>query len=469
MTVNAKLTVTFLRTMFTSLRSRLWLSYALITSVALSAVAAVLLVYLIQNPAVSRQTQQQLTTVRGFIQEAPLKFVRNPDLLKEIPQINDVRVIVFDSSREVLIDTEPARPQLPFPRRNLLNRDTQTARDTAGDLWIYTSSRLQTGQTLVVAAPRPRVPVLNIFADEFFRPILQAGVIALLLSLIFAFALSRWVADPLQQVVVAAHKYPSEEMNPISPRGPREVQELTRAFNSMVGRVHASQKSQREFVANVSHELKTPLTSIQGFAQAILDDTASTPEARKQAAQIIYNESGRMHRMALDLLDLARLEAGTADLQMSEVDLNVLLQGIVDKFTPQAQKANVALRLDVSTDLPAVTGDGDRLAQVFTNLVDNALKFTPPNGAITLSAKKVEGEVEASVTDTGIGVESEALPHLFDRFYQADPSRAGGEKHGAGLGLAIVKEIVDAHGGKIGVRSRVGQGTTFEIHLPLVK
>ena len=237
----------------------------------------------------------------------------------------------------------------------------------------------------------------------------------------------------------------------------------------MVQRVHASQKSQRDFVANVSHELKTPLTSIQGFAQAILDNTANTPESRKQAAQIIYDESGRMHRMALDLLDLARLEAGTADMEMSDVDLGLLLQGIVDKFTPQAHKANVLLQLDIPNNLPTVTGDGDRLAQVFTNLVDNALKFMPANGEITLSAKKVEGEVDASVTDSGVGVANEVLPHLFERFYQADPSRAGGEKHGAGLGLAIVKEIVEAHGGKIGVRSQPGHGTTFTIHLPLAQ
>ena len=459
--------------MFNSLRSRLWLSYALIIAIALSVVAIVLLAFLIRNPALSRQTRQQLTTVRDILLEAPQRFVNNPGLLGDISQANNVRVIVFDQSRDVVMDTEPDKPQIPFPRRNLLNRNTQTVRDTAGELWMYTFGRLQNGQALVVAAPRPRVPVLNIFADEFFRPILQAGGIALLLSLVLAYALSRWVADPLQQVVVAAHKYPSEEMKPVTPRGPREVQDLARAFNSMVGRVHASQGSQKDFVANVSHELKTPLTSIQGFAQAILDDTASTPESRKQAAQIIYDESGRMHRMALDLLDLARLEAGTADLEMSDVDLKVLLQGIVDKFTPQAQKANVTLRLDVPGDVPSVTGDGDRLAQVFTNLVDNALKFTPANGTITLSAKKAEGEVEVSVTDSGIGVESEALPRLFDRFYQADPSRSGGEtaagRRGAGLGLAIVKEIVEAHGGKIGVRSQVGRGTTFVIHLPLIK
>ena len=438
-------------------------------TIALGIVAVVLLVYLVRNPVSSRQTQQQLTTVKDLILENPQNFLRNQNQLQELTQSNNVRVLVFNAARDVVIDTAPDKPQIPFPRRNLLNRNIQIARDMEGNAWLYTFSRLQTGQILVVSAPRPRVPVLSIFADQFFGPIMQAGVIALLLSLILAYVLSRWVADPLQKVVVVAHKYPSEDIQPLQARGPREVQDLTRAFNAMVARVHASQKSQKDFVANVSHELKTPLTSVQGFAQAILDGTADTPEARQQAAQIIYDESGRMHRMALDLLDLARLEAGTADLQMSDVNMGVLLQGVVDKFAPQAEKSNMSLRLDISAPLPVLVGDGDRLAQVFTNLVDNALKFTPPGGEITLSAKKVGDKMEVSISDTGPGVPEEALPRLFDRFYQADPSRAGGQKHGAGLGLAIVKEIVEAHGGKIGVRSRVGHGTTFLIHLPLVK
>jgi signal transduction histidine kinase len=298
-------------------------------------------------------------------------------------------------------------------------------------------------------------------------------MIALLLSLALAFGLSRWVADPLQQVVLAARNYPSEEMKPISPRGPHEVQDLTRAFNAMVARVKNSQRSQRDFVANVSHELKTPLTSIQGFAQALLDGTAYMPEARKQAAQIIYEEAARMHRMALDLLDLARLEAGTADLKMSPTDIGVLLKSIVEKFMPQAQRAGIRLQLNVPEILPAVIADGDRLAQVFTNLVDNALKFTPPNGQVTLSATNAGTGMEISITDTGIGVPPEALPRLFDRFYQVDPSRAGGDsaagRRGAGLGLAIVQEIIQAHSGRIDVRSKIGHGTTFVIHLPITQ
>ena len=455
--------------MFTSLRSRLWLSYAFVITVALTIVALVLLVFLIRNPVLTRQLQQQLKTVQSLIAANPQEYLDSPDTLQRFAQENKIRVLVFSSARANLLDSNPNDPSLPPPRRNVLNRNSQTALDAKGKIWLYTTSRLSDGRILVVAALRPKAPVLNIFADEFLLPIIEGGLIAFLLSLALAFVLSRWVADPLQQVVVAARNYPSDEMQAVKPHGPHEVQDLTRAFNSMIARVQSSQQSQRDFVANVSHELKTPLTSIQGFAQAILDDTADTPEARKQAAQIIYDESARMHRMALDLLDLARLEAGTADLKMSVVDIGALLRGIVEKFMPQATKAGVDLQVNVPDNLPTLMADGDRLAQVFTNLVDNALKFTPEHGRVTLSAKKLGAEMELSVADTGVGVEGEALPCLFDRFYQADSSRAGGEKHGAGLGLAIVQEIVQAHGGKIGVRSQVGHGTTFTIHLPLAR
>jgi two-component system sensor histidine kinase ResE len=252
------------------------------------------------------------------------------------------------------------------------------------------------------------------------------------------------------------------------------VRELVQAYNDMNARVLQSQMSQREFVANVSHELKTPITSVQGFSQAILDGTAGTPEAQKQAAQVIYDEAGRMHRMVLDLLDLARLDAGTLDLKCASVDLPALLREVAGKFAPQAHEAGVTIHVESQPALPQVWGDGDRLAQVFTNLVDNALKHTPAGGSLTLRAGLSDstsdprnGQVDVEVIDTGEGISADALPHIFERFYQSDPSRPGGEKHGAGLGLAIVKEIVGAHGGKIGVRSRPGAGSTFTVSLPV--
>jgi len=307
---------------------------------------------------------------------------------------------------------------------------------------------------------------LTVLSDELMLPVFIAAIVALTISLLVAFWLARWVGDPLQQIVAASRQMPSAQAKLLVPRGPHEVQELTQAFNEMNSRVQASQKSQREFVANVSHELKTPLTSVQGFAQAILDGTADTPESRQQATRVIYDEAGRMHRMVLDLLELARLDAGTLDLQHLPVDLPALLNNVAEKFTPQARAAQLSIRVE-TTALPTVTGDGDRLAQVFTNLVDNALKNTPAGGSVTLRAALTGSEVQVNVVDSGAGITSEALPHIFERFFQADPSRPGGEKHGTGLGLAIVREIVKAHGGKISVCSAPGTGSTFTVTLPL--
>ncbi len=459
--------------MFSSLRARLWLSYAFLIVTALAVVAFVLILFLLRNPLLYRQTLDRIKAAESVI-ALPGGQTLRPRIDARLAGIADafsVRILTFDANGFLLEDTAGGSPLVSLPARALLKLNAlPTVRDSTGKLWLYSARQMSDGTWLMVAAPRPKITTLSILTDELFMPLVEGGAIALLLSLVLAFVLARWVADPLQNVVAAARTIPADAAQLVEPGGPQEVQELTRAFNAMVGRVQSSQKSQRDFVANVSHELKTPLTSIQGFSQAILDGTAATPEALHQAAEVIYNEAGRMHRMALDLLDLARLEAGTADLKMSPVNLSALLNGVVEKFAPMAARSAVRLKLELAGDLPIFVGDGDRLAQVFTNLVDNALKFTARNGRVTLRAVRDKGEVQVSVSDTGKGIAADALPHIFDRFYQADSSRAsraGGEKHGAGLGLAIVQEIVAAHGGRISVRSAEGQGTAFIVHLPL--
>jgi signal transduction histidine kinase len=456
--------------MFSSLRSRLWLSYALIIVTALGIVAVILFVSLLRNPLLYRQTTERLKAVQTVLVERE-NSPQVQDISVSAPRVArmfDVRVLLYSNDKKLILDTSSeSKVPLPFPGKKVIARNVPLARDENGAAWLYVTERLPDETYLVVAAPRPRISIVNLFTDDFLPLIIQSGLIALLLSLAVAFLFARWIADPLQRVILAARAMPSAEAKPVESRGPHEIQELTRAFNSMIARTQASQKSQRDFVANVSHELKTPLTSVQGFAQAILDGTADTEESRQQAAQVIYNEAGRMHRMALDLLDLARLDAGTADITMSPVDLTALLNAVREKFTPQSQKAGVDIKVESAANLPTLTADGDRLAQVFTNLVDNALKFTPSGGTISLKALAVGEEVMVSVSDTGAGISTDAQAHIFDRFYQADPSRMGGGKHGSGLGLAIAQEIVQAHGGRIGVRSRLGEGTTFEIFLPL--
>jgi two-component system sensor histidine kinase ResE len=280
--------------------------------------------------------------------------------------------------------------------------------------------------------------------------------------------MARWISAPLQSMVRASRGVASGEYQPIPLQGPSEVQDLAQALNDMSGKVKTSQQSQRELVANVSHELKTPLTSIQGFAQAILDGTANTPDALRQAATIISTESTRMYRLVLDLLTLARLEAGTADLHREPVDLEAVLGGVADQLTPQAHQGQVDLQAAISR-LPLYTGDRDRLEQVFTNLVDNAIKYTPPGGWVRLSAHSDGSWITIGVDDTGPGMPPEVSKRIFERFYRADPSRKSGNGQSAGLGLAIAREIIQAQGGTIAVSSTPGQGSHFEVKLPIAK
>ncbi len=450
--------------MFSSLRTRLWLSYALLIVTALTVVAIVLISFLLRNPVIYRQIFVRLQAAQGVLTTQPDVAGR----IQPVAQAFNVRVMLFTKNGALIEDSGNGLSELSLPDPTLFSRALATERDFSGKLWLYSVKQLSDGTWLMIAAPRPKIaPVLAVLTDELTAPLLEGGLIALLLSLVLAFVIARWVADPLQAIVAAARTVPMEQAGTVPERGPGEIRELTRAFNAMVDRVHSSQTSQRDFVANVSHELKTPLTSIQGFAQALMDGTAETPEARQQAASVIFDEAGRMHRMALNLLDLARLDAGTADLKSSAVDIGALLDGIQDKFAPMASAAGVKLRLSTISQLPILMADGDRLAQVFTNLVDNALKYTPQGGTVDIRAIQSAGEIQVAVSDTGAGIPTEAIPHIFDRFYRADSARAGGDKHGAGLGLAIAHEIVAAHGGRISVRSAPGRGTGFVVHLPL--
>jgi signal transduction histidine kinase len=451
--------------MFSSLRARLWFSYALLIVTALVVVAFVLILYLLRNPLIYRQT-----FVKFNAAEQALVIKNQSDgNIETISKDYNVRMVIFGTKGEVLKDTDPNSPALDLRSRPILPRAFPTVRDVKGQAWLYSTRELADGTLLVVATPRPRiVPILAVLTDEISAPLIEGGLIALILSLVLAFIIARWVADPLQKLIYAARTIPSDFIHPVPESGPNEVRELVRVFNAMLMRVKASQASQRDFVANVSHEIKTPLTSIQGFAQALMDGTAETPEEQRMAAEVIFNEAGRMHRLALNLLDLARLDAGTADIKMSPVDISSLLNSVIDKFKPIASTTGVELKISLARNLPVLIGDGDRLAQVFTNLVDNALKFTPHDGTVTIRAISNKGELQVSVSDTGKGIPAEAIPHIFERFYQVEKSRASEEKQGAGLGLAIVQEIVAAHGGRISVRSAFGRGTGFIVHLPLL-
>ena len=225
--------------------------------------------------------------------------------------------------------------------------------------------------------------------------------------------------------------------------------------------VRSTQQSQRDFLANVSHDLKTPLTSIQGYSQAIIDGAVREPAA---AAEVIYSEADRLSRMVTDLTDLARLQSGRVSLHLDRVDIAALTEALAQRIEVVAKKKNVALRVNSPGSI-VVAADGDRMAQVITNLLSNAVKFTPENGHVNVSLRGLDNGVEVAVHDSGIGIPQNELTRVFERFYQVDKAR--GPKRGTGLGLAIAKEIVTAHGGRIRAESvGEGHGSTFVVWLP---
>ena len=220
----------------------------------------------------------------------------------------------------------------------------------------------------------------------------------------------------------------------------------------------------QDFVANVSHELKTPLTSISGYAETLLDDTIDATTTRRFLGTIL-NNARRMQRLVDDLLDLSRVEAGRWHPSLSEVDVASAAGESWAALAGKAEGRDVTLTLDLEPGAEFIEADPEAVRQVLTNLMDNSLRYTPSGREIICLTRRTEGGVAVSIRDSGPGISREHLPRIFERFYRADPSRSRDEG-GTGLGLAIVKHLVEAHGGRVSVRSELGQGTTVTCLFP---
>ena len=463
--------------MFNSLSSKLGLTYVLLIMIVICGVGFGLVLSLRQSPLLYRTSYSRLAIAKAVLlprlQSLQLDQIEQlkTTIKRESPNFQ-IRVAILNDQGNVIFDTD-SKTSPYLPTINDLQKisdkpenQVDIYRDNLGKTWFFTVSRINGPYYLFLSLPRPILPLRTILQDEFLGPLIEAGLIALLTALMISLVMARWIAKPLKIMVKSARSVAEGNYQSIPLEGPDEVQQLASALNEMSRKVQQSSQSQREFVANVSHELKTPITSIQGFAQAILDGTVNTKGAIKKAGEVILNETSRLHRLVTDLLILARLEAGTADLKKESVTINSLLQNTIEKFTIIAEKLKVKLIDEFGANV-SVLGDGDRLSQVFSNLIDNAIKFSPPNGNVEIRTYNEGKFILISIKDSGPGIKEDDKLKIFERFYQVDKSRKGGEGRGVGLGLAITKQIMSAHGGEIWVESDGKNGSTLIVKLPL--
>lgn len=477
--------------MFNSLRQRLVLSHVLV--VVLSLLLGFLTLVVAVRPVLIRVAyttllDKAIPTARlvGERMQAGGEVADLKALLVQQSEEQQVRILLVEMAGRVVLDTggemEGERlSDLPPTPRDPNSRGLRGAfRTPSGREYLYVAVPAAVLRP-AVEAQRPFLLVLATPARNawgFLRQLLSgfawAGIVALLVAAGLALLITRSLSTPIKQIAGAARAIAQGNYDQrLEIRYPSEMEEVAASFNQMTADVKRSRQTMRDLVANVSHELKTPLTSIRGFAEAILDGATHDAAGQQRAAEIIREEAMRMSRLVEQLLDLSKIESGQVVMARNPVQVDQVLQACVDKMSLAAREKSVRLACDCPP-LPPLPGDGDRLAQVFVNLLDNALAHTPAQGKVSATGRLVReamGDhqrdfIEVAVTDTGSGIPADELDRVFERFYQLDKARSGASR-GAGLGLAISKSIVEAHGGRIWAESVQGLGSRFVVRLPV--
>ena len=319
---------------------------------------------------------------------------------------------------------------------------------------------------LVVA--RPRSSVTSAAASQLAPLLIASGVAALLVAMLLVVLVGRTLTRPLTQLAAAAEDVAAGNYSRrVGIRGEDEIGMLGAAFDRMAEAVERARKIQRDFLANLSHELKTPLTSLIGFSQALVDGSLKSDADRVRAAAIVHEESERVLRMAQELLDLARVEGGSIALNITDVDLGGQLQQELEIVRQRADARDLRITLDVPAETPPVAADPERLHQVLDNLLDNAVKYAPSGSTVSIAVAVAGNAVETVVSNLA-GAHKPDPERMFDRFYRADPARSGAAG-GVGLGLAISRELALAMDGKLS--ASVDGDSTLHVHLtlPMVK
>ncbi len=304
------------------------------------------------------------------------------------------------------------------------------------------------------------------FIERINATLFYGALIGAALALVLGIFLSRTLTRPIRELTQATHAISEGDLSQqVTVHSNDELGELAQAFNKMSTELSRSVNARKQMTADIAHELRTPLSLILGHAEAVHDGVLPPT---KENFEIIREEATRLEHLVNDLRTLSLADAGELTIHPQAIEPERLIQEIASLYQIETQKKNISFELEISSPLPTIEVDPGRMTQVLTNILDNALRHTPENGKIILSAKQAGERVELAIQDSGPGLPSEDLNRIFERFYRTDSSRQrdGDSTGGSGLGLAIAKSIVQAHGGQVFAESGAGQGLRIVIALP---
>lgn len=400
-----------------------------------------------------RQYEEQGERIRlGIMERMMLRhYVQQGDwagvqpLVEQMSVLYGRRIVLTDSQGKVVADSQ----------KDLLGK-AYPANPPGLSLW----SRLGQGNLYMSAANSAQPQ--NLY-DSINRFLLWGGLMAITIAVVLTFFLSRRILAPIRALTHTANKLGRGDLSQrVKFQGKGEVGELARAFNSMASDLERVEKLRRNLVADTAHELRTPLSNIRGYLEAIRDGVVKPDAATIQS---LYEEAMLLSRLVDELQELALAESGGLNLVRQPEDVREVINRAVAAVQAQAVAKGITINADLNAGLPLCDIDANRIGQVLRNLLNNAVTHTAKDGAITVTARQQDSWVEVSVIDNGEGIPASDLPNMFERFYRVDKSRARATG-GHGLGLTIAKRLVEAHGGKIEVQSEVGRGSHFSFTVP---
>jgi len=332
---------------------------------------------------------------------------------------------------------------------------------------------MRMGPYIIELEDRPRLKSLSEnFRQAMNDALVYAGLAAFAVGGLASFMLSRRLMAPVHSMTQASQRIAEGDYSKRVPTSPHansnsgdELDQLAHSFNRMAEKLEKIELMRLQLIADVSHELRTPLTAIKGSMEGLIDGVLP---ADRSTYESVYHEADRLQRLVEDLQELSRVEAGGIKLNLKSVNLISIIQTAIEHLQPAFKAKQVKLESELAKDLPHIQADSDRILQVMINLLSNALHFTSPKGKVKVSAVKMKNELVVSVADDGVGIRTQDLEHIFERFYRADKSRSRQEGGGSGIGLTIAKSLIDAHGGRIWAESEgLGKGSAFYFSLPI--